>query len=46
MEKHIMGENGINDTLGEDGLYYPDGISPRGDWSIRLGSMECCERRI
>ena len=24
MEKHIMGENGINYTLGEDGLYYPD----------------------
>ena len=24
MEKHIMGENGIGYTLGEDGLYYPD----------------------
>ena len=24
MEKHIMGENGISYTLGEDGLYYPD----------------------
>ena len=24
MEKHVMGENGISYTLGEDGLYYPD----------------------
>ena len=24
MEKHIIGENGINYTLGEDELYYPD----------------------
>ena len=24
MEKHIMGENEITYTLGEDGLYYPD----------------------
>ena len=24
MEKHIMGENGISYTLGEDGMYYPD----------------------
>ena len=24
MEKHIMGENRISYTLGEDGLYYPD----------------------
>ena len=24
MEKHIMGENGISYTLGEDCLYYPD----------------------
>ena len=24
MEKHIMGENGISYTLGEDDLYYPD----------------------
>ena len=24
MEKHIMGENGISYSLGEDGLYYPD----------------------
>ena len=24
MEKHIIGENGIGYTLGEDGIYYPD----------------------
>ena len=24
MKKHIMGENGISYTLGEDDLYYPD----------------------
>ena len=24
LEKHIIGENGIRYTLGEDGLYYPD----------------------
>ena len=24
MDKHIMEENGISYTLGEDGLYYPD----------------------
>ncbi len=24
MEKHIVGENGLSYTLGEDGLYYPD----------------------
>ena len=24
MEKHIIGENGISYTLGEDGIYYPD----------------------
>ena len=24
MEKHIIGENGIIYTLGEDGMYYPD----------------------
>ena len=28
MEKHIMGENGISYTLGEDGLYYPDMYLP------------------
>ena len=30
MEKHIMGENGISYTLGEDGLYYPDLHLPEG----------------
>lgn len=24
LDKHIIGENGISYTLGEDGLYYPD----------------------
>ena len=24
LKKHIVGENGISYTLGEDGLYYPD----------------------
>lgn len=24
MKKHIVGENGISYTLGEDGVYYPD----------------------
>ena len=30
MEKHIIGENGISYTLGEDGLYYPDIRLPEG----------------
>ena len=30
MEKHIIGENGIGYTLGEDGLYYPDLKLPEG----------------
>ena len=30
MEKHIIGENGIGYTLGEDGLYYPDLDLPEG----------------
>lgn len=30
MEKHIIGENGIGYTLGEDGLYYPDVELPEG----------------
>ena len=30
MEKHIMGENGISYTLGEDCLYYPDLRLPEG----------------
>ena len=27
LRKHIIGENGISYTLGEDGLYYPDPVS-------------------
>ena len=30
MEKHIIGENGIGYTLGEDGMYYPDLQIPEG----------------
>ena len=30
LEKHIIGENGISYTLGEDGLYYPDLELPKG----------------
>lgn len=30
MEKHIIEENGIGYTLGEDGLYYPDLQLPEG----------------
>ena len=30
LEKHIIGENGISYTLGEDGLYYPDLELPEG----------------
>ena len=41
MKKHIIGENGISYTLGEDGLYYPDLILPKGtDYQIgRYGRM-------
>lgn len=30
MKKHIVGENGISYTLGEDGLYYPDLVLSAG----------------
>lgn len=30
LEKHIIGENGISYTLGEDGLYYPNLELPEG----------------
>lgn len=30
MEKHIIGENGISYSLGEDGMYYPDLYLPEG----------------
>ena len=32
LEKHIVGENGISYTLGEDGLYYPDFKLPEGTY--------------
>lgn len=36
MQKHIIGENGISYTLGEDGMYYPDLILPEeGNYPIR-----------
>ena len=31
MKKHIVGENGIGYTLGEDELYYPDLVLSEGD---------------
>ena len=35
LEKYITGENGIEYTLGEDGLYYPDLKLPEaGDYNI------------
>lgn len=41
MKKHIVGENGISYTLGEDGLYYPDLVLTAGtDYSIgKYGRM-------
>ena len=41
MEKHIIGENGIGYTLGDDGLYYPDLVLPEGthDEIGRYGRM-------
>ncbi|MFI3214555.1 MAG: TnpV protein [Eubacteriales bacterium] len=30
MEKHIIGENGIGYTLGDDGIYYPNLSIPEG----------------
>ena len=43
LEKHIIGENGIGYTLGEDGFYYPDLKLPEGThYEIgRYGSMRC-----
>ena len=32
LEKHIIGENGISYTLGEDGLYYPNLELPEGTY--------------
>jgi hypothetical protein len=41
LEKHIVGENGIGYTLGEDGLYYPDLKLPEGTHYVigRYGRM-------
>ncbi len=41
MKKHIMGENGISYTLGEDSLYYPDLTLSKGtNYSIgKYGRM-------
>lgn len=41
MKKHIVGENGISYTLGEDGLYYPDLVLLEGkDYPIgKYGRM-------
>ncbi len=53
MEKHIMGENGISYTLGEDGLYYPDLYLPEGDrisdwkvWNVEKIILERASERI
>ncbi len=41
MKKHIIGENGISYTLGEDGAYYPDlGLAEGTDYPIgKYGRM-------
>lgn len=43
LERHIVGENGIGYTLGEDDLYYPDLKLPEGThYNIgRYGLMRC-----
>ena len=41
MEKHIMGENGISYTLGEDGLYYPDLYLPE-ETEYPIGKYGIC----
>ena len=43
LEKHIIGENGISYTFGEDGLYYPDLELPEGThYEIgKYGLMRC-----
>ena len=40
LEKHIIGENGISYTLGEDGLYYPDHPSSRRERIMKLADTE------
>lgn len=42
MEKHIVGENGIGYTFGEDGLYYPDLELPEGT-HYEIGIESNCE---
>ena len=39
LEKHIIGENGISYTLGEDGLYYPNLELPEGTY-YEIGKYE------
>ena len=56
MEKHIMGENRISYTLGEDGLYYPDLYLPevteelkRQDqmaWVGRMNNIRACAEEM
>ena len=48
MEKHIMGENGISYTLGEDGLYYPDLYLPDEwkVWNVEKNLLERSSERI
>ena len=43
LRKHIIGENGISYTLGEDGLYYPDLRLPEGT-QIRKNESRVSER--
>ena len=45
MEKHIMGENGISYTLGEDGLYYPDLYLPE-ETEYPIGKYGICDAVI
>ena len=45
MEKHIMGENGISYTLGEDGLYYPDLYLPE-ETEYSIGKVWNVEKDI
>ncbi len=45
MEKHIMGENGISYTLGEDGLYYPDLYLPE-ETEYPIGKYGMLRKRI
>ncbi len=39
LRKHIIGENGIRYTLGEDGLYYPD-LRSRRERIMKLADTE------